>query len=329
MEKKLLDLKALKDKVNFYDLATYFNEKNITITYNTIKMICPFHKEKTPSFFYSIDKGVYYCQGCHDHGDVINYVINKLNLKTFREAIDFLVNFTGFSPGEIHVKKDNFKKQLNSINKYNKTKETSFTYFTEQDIETMVQFRPYILEKKGFTKETLDLFQVGFDSKEKRLVVPIRDENKVLVGVTGRTILDNYKELEIPKWKHYKNSNINENFFNIYNGISHSKNENGSIIIVEGPKDVMWLHQNGFRNVIAPLGNGLTKFQKGLLLKNFLTIYLFLDGDNGGDVGKSAIFDKIKGYFNIYDVKIPDKKDPDDMTKEEIQHVISTANKIN
>lgn len=327
-----IDLNLLKDSVNFYELALFFNEEKIKVSYNAVMMCCPFHKEKTPSFSYHLNKKFFYCFGCAAKGDVIDYVYRRLNLRNLREAIDFLITFTGHDPKEKLTvdNKLNYKKQINTFNKYNKRKENLFTYFTEEQITNMVQFRPDFFEKDGFAKEVLDEFGVGFDFSEKRLVVPIRDENGVLVGATGRTILNKEEMsiLGIPKWRHYKGSNINENLFNINKAISASKNADGSIILVEGPKDVMWLHQQGFKNTIALLSNNLTQVQKGLLLKNFLAVYIFLDGDSGGENGKSSILNKIKGYFNIYDVKTPSGKDPDNMTKEEIEDAIKNAKKL-
>jgi DNA primase len=134
--------------------------------------------------------------------------------------------------------------------------------------------------------------------------------------------------MDIPKWRHYKGSNVGENFFNIKNAIEHSKQRGGSIIICEGPSDVMWLHQNGFKNAGACLNNKITKVQKGILLKNFMSIYLMLDADSGGETGRSAIINEIKGYFNIFDVKIADGKDPDNLNLEELEKAFRDARKI-
>lgn len=326
-----LDLQQLKDAVNFYDLAQMFNEEKLKVSYNSVMMCCPFHKESTPSFSYHIEKKFFKCFGCSTQGDVFDYVLKKIDSKRFSDAIEFLKNFTGLVPGSLTniAKKNNFKKQLAILNKHNRVKENKFNYFSEDIVKAMIEFRPPIFEAQGFLKETLDFFEVGFDAKEKRLVVPIRDENKVLVGATGRTILKDYDKIEnCPKWRHYKNSNINDNLFNINNAIPYSKEKDGSIILVEGPKDAMWLHQNGIKNTLACLNNGITSLQKDLLLKNFLSIYLFLDGDKGGDNGKSAIVERIKGYFNIFDVEIEKGKDPDNLTKEELINALSKAKKI-
>lgn len=331
IEGKQVNLVAIKEAVNFFELATLFEEEKIKVSYDSVTMLCPFHKERTGSFVYNVNKRIFRCFGCHESGDVFDYVHKKLGHARFKDTIDFLLNFTGLSKDTLlqaRVTVPDFKKQMRSMTALDPKNKVLFESFTEDDVSAMVDFRGDFFLDRGFTKETLDFFGVGFDIKDKRVIVPIRDEHGKLVGVTGRTIHKNFKELDIPKWRHYKGSNISENFFNIKNGIEHSKLNSGSIIICEGPSDVMWLHQNGFKNAVACLNNKVTKAQKGLLLKNFMNVYLMLDGDSGGETGKAAIINEIKGYFNIFDVKIPDKKDPDDLSKEELQGAIDNARKI-
>ena len=323
-----IDAQDIKEHVNFYDLAMHFEEHNVSVAYDFVKMRCPFHEEKTASFFYCISKKFFYCYGCKKHGDVYDYVMHK-NKSTFKDALDFILTFFKINNNisKEDIKKiTSYKKELEAL-KQNQEK-TKFVHFTEQDIETMIEFRRSLKLKTNFLNETLDFFETGFDTNEQRIVFPLRDEHGALVGATGRTIKANFKELKIPKWRHYKNSDTSKTFFNIKNGILFSKEADNSIIIVEGPKDVIWLHQNGFKNVIGCLTNNVSQAQKSILLKHFMTIYLFLDGDKGGEIGKSDILKKIGGYFNIFNVDTPVGKDPDELTKEELDNVIRSARKL-
>ncbi len=325
---KKVDISFIKDNINFFDLANYFEEQKIVVSYNNIKFCCPFHEEKTPSFVYTIEKKFCKCFGCGEICDVIDYVKLKKRC-SFSGAIKFLLQFMGISEESFgHTKVASYKKQLRALSSLDKKKENTFTKFSEKDIPSMMEMRGSFWADK-FAKETLDLFQVGFDPIDNRITVPIRDENNLLCGVTGRTVYKDYADRkDCPKWRHYKNSNVNENFFNIYNGIQESRSRKNAIIIVEGPKDTLWLHEKGFKNTIACLTNKISNVQKGLLLKNFMDIYLFLDGDSGGKIGQSAIYKEIKGYFNIFEVKAPDGKDPDDLSKEELEELFKNANKI-
>lgn len=334
-----VDINYLKDNINFLDLANYFEEDKIQVSYNHIKFCCPIHEEKTPSFVYNIEKKFCKCFGCGKSLDLIDYVKLKKNTG-FTGAIEFILQFMGIEKNSFGLSKTvSYKKQLRALNSLDRKKENTFVKFTEQDIQQMKEMRGSFWLSDGFLPEILDLFQVGFDPVDNRITVPIRDENNILCGVTGRTVYqptieDDRKVFRdsrgtiIPKWRHYKNSNVNENFYNIYNGILESKSKKNAIIIVEGPKDVIWLHQQGFKNVIACLTNKISNVQKGLLLKNFMDVYLFLDGDSGGEIGKSAIYNEIKGYFNIYEVKSDKGKDPDNYSKEELEVLLKNATKI-
>lgn len=328
---KKVDLKFVKDSINFYELAKELGEEKIVVSYNLVKISCPFHKEKTPSFIFNQERGSFRCFGCHESGDVFDYIRHKLGLRSFKEALDFALSYTGISKDSLAVEKvvvPEYKKQLRAINSTTQTSTNSFEVFNEGDIAAMKDNRGSFFTERGFTKETLDYFGVGFDSNDKRVVIPIRDQDGKLVGATGRTIAKNFKELEIPKWRHYKGSNISQNFFNINNAIPESRNKNGAVIICEGPSDVMWLHQNGYKNTIACLNNKITRFQKLILLKNFMSVYLMLDADAGGETGKSAILDEIRGYFNIYNVRIEDGKDPDQLSIEELEKAFKDAEKL-
>lgn len=329
MQNNTVDLSYIKDNVNFFDLVQYFEEQKVQVSYNSVKLCCPFHKEKTASFFYNIEKKFYRCYGCQKTGDLFDYVSHKTG-NTFKQTLDFLIQFgnIGNIPSGELKKVNSYKKEMYAVQKLQKKEIKEFTLFSEDDVKSFIEFRKSLKLKTIFTEETLDFFEAGFDPREKRIVVPIRNEYRQLIGITGRTIEKKYKDLDIAKWKHYNGSSVSSTFFNINNAISYSKENNSSIIIVEGPKDVMWLHQNGIRNVVACLTNNISQQQKNILLKNFISIYLMLDADAGGEVGKSDILNKIDGYFNIYDVKIEAGKDPDQLTKEELEDAIRESTKI-
>lgn len=332
MASKLIDLNALTDAVNFYDLATYFGEEKIIVSYSNVKILCPFHEEKTPSCFYSIEKKNLFCFACSTKSDLFGYVKKKLGTESFKEAIDFLCRFTGLNPELVDGAKrpvvPEYTKNLSALNKLTGIKGSDFEAFSDDSINAMVDLRGSFFSDRGLSKETLDFFQVGFDEVEKRIVLPIRDEDGALVGATGRTIYKDYKEKGIPKWKHYKNSSLSTNFFNINNAIKASKDKKGCIILCEGPNDVMFMHQSGYQNTVGCLRNFITDIQKWILVKNFMSVYIFLDGDKGGETGKSNIAKELEGYLDVYYVKPLDGKDPDEHTKEEIDNAIKSATKL-
>lgn len=330
--RQLIDLTKLKEAVNFYDLALSFDEDKLKVSYNNVTMVCPFHEEKTPSFVYNLEIKRFKCYGCGEAGDVFDYVAHKLKTKRLSDAIDHILRFTGMTKDNIGTVKaqqnTQVKSLMRSLTSINKKSTKVFDYFTEDDIRFFKESRGGWYKEKGFTDETLDFFEVGFNAVDKRITVPVRDEEGHLVGVTGRTIHKNPKELGIPKWKHYVNSDISSSFFNIHNAIRFSKDKNNGIIICEGPADVMWMHQCGYNNTVACLTNRISGPQKGVLLKNFINVFICLDGDEAGDNGKNMIVEELKGYFNLFVLNVPKGKDPDELGEEELKELFKNAKKI-
>lgn len=331
---KKINLEQLKSSVDFCKLLSIFGEQNIKEDEKMVRCTCSFHAEDhTPSFTYKKDEMFFHCFGCGISGDIFNYVQKKADLK-FEDSIKFIIAFLGLSENNVDfsiLKSKNFAIDLNILNRFNKkSKKKSFDLLIEDDIKRFIGQRGDVFLDRGFTKETLDFFEIGFDDKENRATVPIRNIDGNLIGVTGRTLYRDFKDRDIQKWKHYSNSNISENLFNIHNAISFTKKDKNAIIyLVEGPSDVMWCHQNGYCNTAAILSNNLTDKQKILLLSQPIkTIYLMLDGDRGGNSGMDKIAQKLKGYFTIYRVNLPENKDPDNFSKEELGEFIKNATKI-
>lgn len=330
---KLYNLELIKEKAVFYDLALHFGEKRVRLSYNSVAMCCPFHKDDSPSFSFNIQNKFFYCYGCRKSGDIFTYVRHKLGNKSFRETVEFINQFFKIENADSQsetIEKPDFRKKLMAIKKYDKQDGPEFTMYNDQDVANMVLMRGSLFADKGYTQETLDFFQVGFDHKEKRVTVPIRDENGKLVGITGRTLLtkEKMKELGVPKWKHYHNSNVRNYLYNIHNAIKASRDVDGSVILCEGPSDVMMLHQYGYKNTVGCLGNVLTQQKKGLILRNFMTVYIFLDADEGGESGAIDVIEKLKGYVTLFKVNAPENKDPGDMTEEEVKYALKNATKV-
>lgn len=328
----MINIKQIKDMVNFYDLAMYFDEQKIKVSYNNVSFCCPFHEgDDTPSLFYNTEWKSGRCYSCRKTFDVFDYVMFKLKTDKFMDSVKFLCSFCGIQFENINFEikpVDNYVKEFNSLRKYTERERPDFVALTEDDMSSMVKMRGDFWLNRGFTKETLDHFEVGFSPQHNRVVIPVRSIDGVLVGATARTIYKDYKERGLKKWQHLPGSNIAGTFFNIKDGINCSKSEKCSIIVCEGPADVMWLWQNGIRNVIGLMSNALTPAKKMVLLKNFVSIYLFLDGDNGGDVGVSSIVKDLKGYFSVFQVQCPPGKDPDDLNSEQLRDLLSHTIKL-
>jgi DNA primase len=278
--------------------------------------LCPFHTEKTPSFIVSPDLQRYKCFGCGESGDIFNFIQRIENLD-FPEALERLAK-------EADVKlvqtKPNYKfKTLEEIN-YNATKYfykelkkdsnaqkyLSDRGFSESSIKNFgVGYAPrypnlkeFLFKTKKYSnKELIDsgLFTLkGNSIKEKfynRIMFPIRSRRGNVIAFTARILPGNDWG---PKYMNTPDTPIFHKRNNVF-GQYESRQEirkNDLAILCEGSTDVISAHQHGIKNIVAPLGTGVTKEQLqnlSLLSKNLL---FFFDSDRAG-------FDALVRAFKI------------------------------
>lgn len=270
--------------------------------------ICPFHKEKTPSFIVSPDIQRYKCFGCNSSGDIFNFIQNIENLD-FPETLEKLANMAGV---ELRKFKVNTRYQnLEEIN-YIATK-----YYFNQ-LKKNKKALDYV-KGRGFTDESIKLFGIGYapafsnklfikkllstfsrkdlaDSgiftmknsilKEKfrdRIMFPIRSKRGTVIGFTGRIMPDNKwgpKYLNTPETLIFHKK---DNLFAQYESRQEIRKLDIAIIC-EGSTDVISAHQNGYKNIVAPLGTSLTIEQLENLSNLTNNILFFFDSDEAGQM---------------------------------------------
>lgn len=338
-EEKIEEIKSQIDIVSI--ISEYVELKRSGSNYLGL---CPFHNEKTPSFTVSNEKGIFHCFGCGEGGDAIGFIMKKNNLN-YPEAIRFLADKLGIflDTGEIDKEKYNYRKKLLEINNESKlyffhnilTKDTPRIYLKDRGIhnENINKFLlgyadgsrdglyKYLLNK-GYNEE--DMMELGlikksqyddgyYDTYRDRLMFPLLDTRKNIVGFGGRTLTDSKaKYINSPESLVYHKGS------NIY-GVSNLGNihKNNKILLVEGYMDVISLSNYGVDYSIACLGTALTENQAKLMLRYNKNIYICYDGDSAGIKATERaieIFKKLDISPRI--VQIPDGKDPDDYIRE-------------
>lgn len=148
------------------------------------------------------------------------------------------------------------------------------------------------------------------------LVMPIRDDYGNIVAMMGRSLFSNekLKELEIQKYK-YTQFFKSLYLFGLYQSKKAIRNSD-SVILVEGQIDCITCHAHGFHNVVALGGASLSQVQFYLLNKYTNNIYLLLDNDKAGIIGRKKIMDRYSKLSNIRLLNLPEKyKDPDEYLK--------------
>ena len=286
--------------------------------------LCPFHSEKTPSFTVSPEKKIFHCFGCHESGDLIEFV-SRLEHLNFTETIVFLAEKHGIdvvqeegSGGHFIAQGD--KEKVREI--LMETREKLKLLFKESVIS--LQY----LEKRGLSSESMALFHLGyapdvfnwvtyFEEKgyskdllfkagiiyqsenggilsrfRNRLMFPISDAHSRTVGFGARR-LDNQKQAK------YINSEDSV-YFNkrkILYGFDLAKlaiKTNNLVVVMEGYMDVITAHQFGFNYSVACMGTALTQEQVQLIKRLTSNVVLALDDDSAGQQSTERSFEILR-----------------------------------
>ena len=305
-------IEEIKERIDIVQLI----EKYVKLkqTGKNFSGLCPFHKEKTPSFIVSPDIQRYKCFGCGRSGDIFNFVQDIENID-FVEALEKLAKTAGV---ELKKSSPNTKfKEIKEVN-YIATK-----YYYNQLLKSPIALS-YVL-KRGINKEYIKKFALGYAPKypkliseikksgnyskkvllesglfvekngvlkEKffdRIMFPIRSKRGDVIAFTARQNAGNEYG---PKYMNSPETPIFHKSYNLF-GQYESRQEirkQDLVIICEGSTDVISAHQVGIKNIVAPLGTSLTSQQLESLIPLTKNILLFFDSDSAG---KAAI---VRGF---------------------------------
>lgn len=276
--------------------------------------LCPFHQEKTPSFTVSADKGLYYCFGCGEGGDVVRFLERKENL-SFSEVIEQLADRFGV-PVEYEdgAGPDSGRKERDARLLQVLDKAATFYQRWLWESESGRAGRDY-LEKRGLTEEVCRTFRVGYSPAEwrglhgraakegftdreledagllvrqtgktydrfrGRLMFPLADHRGRVLGFGGRTLTDETpKYLNSPEGPLYQKGRLLYGLYQARKVIADAD----EVVVVEGYTDVLGLVQAGVGNVVASMGTALTDAQIDLMKRFTGNITFMFDADRAG-----------------------------------------------
>ncbi len=279
--------------------------------------LCPFHKEKTPSFTINDEKGFYHCFGCGAHGDVINYIKEYEHLG-YREAIEKLAGMAGVAvpqptreQAESYSREQSLQQVMEVVTGWleHQLMETSEgelarNYLRERGLsaDTIARFRigyaptdrdalVRTLKNQGITEQ--QLVEVGMliaiDGKapysrfRRRLMFPIRDRKSRVIAFGGR-VLPGEPNDDAPKYLNSPETPLFHKGRQLFN-LDLARRpafDTGQLIICEGYMDVVALAQAGIAPAVAPLGTAITAEQLQICWQLVDVPTLCLDGDNAG-----------------------------------------------
>lgn len=331
----------IKEHISIVDVASLY--VSLKPAGKNFKALCPFHSEKTPSFFVMPDKNSFSCFGCNRFGDIFTMVQEMENI-TFVEAMHFLAE-----KFNIPLEKSRF--QAVKKDDYLLINELACAFFKENlfgDGEGKKALA--YLNKRGLKKETLEIFSMGYapnswdglanhlrqkkarlekavelgllvknennriyDRFRGRVMFPIYSETGTLMAFGGRTIFDDAaKYLNSPDSPIYKKGS---HLFGFHLSKNFMKEEKAGLL-VEGYLDMISLYQAGFRQVAASLGTALTEKQIHLLKRFCNAIHIFYDRDAAGEAATIRNIERMfEQNVNPRIVVIEGAKDPDEFVR--------------
>ena len=304
--------------------------------------LCPFHKEKSPSFSVSPDKQIFHCFGCGVGGNVIHFV-SKIENIDFKETIELLANRANIQLPTLDSSYQDNKRailkskvyQINEIaakfyheNLYKPTSKEAQEYIKKRKLDnrTLKSFligysgtfdELYrLLKSKGYSEEEIlasslvNKAENGryIDRFRKRLMIPIQDSTGKFIAFGGR-VLDDSK----PKYINSPENIVYSKGRNLFGLNIAKKGDTKKIIIVEGYMDAISLYQRGITNVVASLGTALTEQQGRLLRKNSEQVIIGYDADGAGQAATLRGLDILQNMgCDVRVLQIYGAKDPDE-----------------
>ena len=324
-------------------ISSYVNLKKSGSTYFGL---CPFHNEKTGSFSVTPSKQMFYCFGCHEGGNVFNFIMKYENCD-FNEALTMLADRSGVKLPEVTMSAENKREADKKALIYEIYKEAgtyyykllrspkgevAYKYFKGRGLsdETMQKFGLGYSDKvsgglyaylkgKGYSDEILrETGLVSYDEKRgfndkfwNRAMFPIMNEHSKVVAFGGRVFGD-----AKPKYLNSPETAIFNKSRTLYGLHLARRTRRDQLILCEGYMDVIALHQAGFDNAVASLGTALTEGHADVISRLTRKVYLCYDSDDAGINAAMRAIPILKNHgISCRIINMSPYKDPDEFIK--------------
>jgi DNA primase len=311
---------------------------------------CPFHNEKSPSFYVSPVKQFYHCFGCGAHGTALSFLIEYDHME-FREAVQELASMVG-----MEVPQEQGESQVQGVSKapLYEVLDRAASFYKEKlkDSQVAIDY----LKNRGLTGEIARDFGLGFapagwdnllkavgDSDERRrhlletgmliekagehpfhdrfrerIMFPIRDRAGRIVGFGGRVIVkEEPKYLNSPETPLFHKG---RELYGLYEACQALRNI-PRLLVVEGYMDVVALAQYGVRYAVATLGTSTTEEHLKKLFRVTPEVVFCFDGDRAGRAAAwkalESALPRLRDGRQAYFLFLPDGEDPDSLVRKE------------
>ncbi len=340
-------VRAIRESCSIVDvISDYVSLKRTGINH---RGLCPFHSEKTPSFFVNESRRSFYCFGCGEHGDVFSFLMKRENM-TFGEAVRHLAQRCGIALPERRLSPQDTarleaREQCFAINA-----EAARMYHELLLKDSRAGRARQYLAGRGLSAETIKDFEIGFapeawdtlagrlrargfplekaaeiglvsprtgqgfyDRFRNRIMFPIRNSARQVIGFGGRIIDQGEpKYLNSPESPIYSKRG---SLYGLHLAAQHISREDRALV-VEGYLDAITLHQAGIQNAVAALGTALSEQHIALLRRYSRTIIMVFDADTAGE---NAMMRSLEPFLEAQlaprFILLPPGEDPDSFVK--------------
>jgi len=338
------NVEQIKERLDIVDvISSYLKVEKAGINF---KAKCPFHNEKTPSFFISPTRQTFYCFGCGEKGDIFSFV-EKFESLDFKGALQVLANKAGvelknFRMEEKPEKKDKLFEIMERATKFYeeelKKNKKVLEYLRKRGLSQtsilrwQLGFAPdgwrnihdYLIEK-GFSKE--DLLLAGlikkvpnqikyYDTFRNRVMFPISDSTGRVIAFSGRALKEDDKTpkyLNSPETKLFYKS---ETLYGFNIAKNHIRKQDYAVL-VEGQMDLLMSHQAGVLNTVASSGTALTELHLKKIQKLSNRVIIAYDSDPAGEKASNRAAELALSLgMEAKIASLPEGEDPASVAKE-------------
>lgn len=318
----------------------------------SLKGLCPFHQEKTPSFNVHLEFQFYHCFGCGAHGDVVKFV-QEIEKVDFMMALELLARRAGVAIPKFRGGQGRSSEQDQHMQRLREVCQWAAGFFTEQlNHHPRGRTARAYLNRRGLDDEFIDAFRLGYappdfdallkaaeragwraetlaeaglasrsergriyDRFRDRVMFPIEDRHGAVVAFGGRVLEDKgeaAKYLNSAETPIFKKSRLLYGFSRARKAIRDA----GEVILLEGYMDWIALYRHGFGHALASMGTSFTEDQGRLVKQITRKAILLYDGDVAG---QQAMFRSaevlLRQGLEVYAAVLPAEHDPDTFIK--------------
>jgi len=322
-------VQKIKGEVNIVDLISSYIE--LQKSGRNYKALCPFHQEKTPSFYIYENTQSYHCFGCGASGDIFSFVQNHQNID-FIDAVKFIAHKYSLPMPDIENNKDpEFIQYTNDMKK--------LELFFMNNLSKKSPAWDYLKNKRAIDPDSLKELGVGWSAYEdskglldildperlkelgifndrannifsNRLMFSLHDRDGNVIGFSGRGLDEEQKPKYInsPQTKYFNKSSV----LYLYDKAKASIREVDFVIITEGYFDAIRLFINGIKNTVAIMGTSLSKDHMKEISRYTNKFVFALDSDQAGQTAIEKSFQNLDKNINALVLNLSPVKDPDD-----------------